>query len=71
MPSPCTASPHAISVKALRWRTRSDHVTRNVLAARNNAAHGQKMKAKKYRDTFLYMHYILIHAQETKVKNTS
>ena len=41
MPSPCTASSHAISVKAFRWRTRSDHVTRNVLAARNNKAYGQ------------------------------
>ena len=40
-PSPCTAPSHAISVKALRWRTRSDHVTRNVLAARNNEAYGQ------------------------------
>ena len=40
-PSPCTASSHAISVKAFRWRgvsekiTRSDHVTQNALAARN------------------------------------
>ena len=41
MPSPCTASSHAISVKAFRWRTRSDHVTRNALAAQNNAAYGQ------------------------------
>ena len=41
MPSRCTASPHAISVKAFRWRTRSDHVTRNALAARNNEAYGQ------------------------------
>ena len=40
MPSPCSASSHAISVKAFRWRiwekTRSDHVTRNEMAARNN-----------------------------------
>ena len=35
-PSPCTASSHAISVKAFRWRTRWDHVARNVIAARNN-----------------------------------
>ena len=41
MPSPCTASSHAISVKAFRLRTRSDHVTRNALAARNNKAYGQ------------------------------
>ena len=41
MPSPCTASSHAISVKGFRWRTRSDHVTRNALAARNNEAYGQ------------------------------
>ena len=41
MPSPCTASSHVISVKAFRWRTRSDHVTRNALAARNNKAYGQ------------------------------
>ena len=39
MPSPCTASSHAISVKAFRWRiwkknTCSDHVTRNALAPR-------------------------------------
>ena len=32
MPSHCTASSHA----AFRSRTRSDHVTRNALAARNN-----------------------------------
>ena len=41
MPSPCTASANAISVEAFRWRTRSDHVTRNALAAQNNAAYGQ------------------------------
>ena len=41
MPSPCTASSHAIPVKAFRWRTRLDHVTRNALAARNNKAYGQ------------------------------
>ena len=41
MSSPCTASSHAISVKAFRWRTRSDHVTRNALAARNNEVQGQ------------------------------
>ena len=41
MPSLCTASSHAISVKAFWWRTRSDHVTRNALAARNNKAYGQ------------------------------
>ena len=41
MPSPCTASSHAISGKAFRWQTRSDHVTRKALAARNNEAYGQ------------------------------
>ena len=41
MLSPCTASSHAISVKASRWRTRSDHVTRNALAARNNEVYRQ------------------------------
>ena len=41
MPSPCSASSHAISVKAFRWRTRSDHMTRKASAARNNAAYGQ------------------------------
>ena len=40
MPRPCTASSHLISVKAFRWRTCSGHVTRNALAARNNAAYG-------------------------------
>ena len=37
MLSPCTTSSHAISVKAFRWRTGSDYVTRNALAALNNA----------------------------------
>ena len=48
MRSPCTASSHAVSGKAFRWRiwekkTRSDNVTRNAntLAARNNEAYGQ------------------------------
>ena len=41
MPSPCTAFSYAISVKSFRWRTRSDRVTRNALAARNSAAYGQ------------------------------
>ena len=41
MPSPCSASSHAISVKAFPWRTRSDHMTRKASAARNNAAYGQ------------------------------
>ena len=41
MPSPCSASSHAISVKAFRWRTRSDHITRKASVARNNAAYGQ------------------------------
>ena len=41
MPSPCSASSHAISVKAFQWRTRSDHMTRKASAARNNAAYGE------------------------------
>ena len=41
MPSPCSASSQAISVKAFQWRTRSDHMTRKASAARNNAAYGQ------------------------------
>ena len=41
MPLPCRRLPTHISVKAFRWRTRSDHVTRNALAARNNEAYGQ------------------------------
>ena len=44
MPSPCTASSHAISVKAFRWQTRSDHVTRNALAARNNGAYRTRQR---------------------------
>ena len=46
---PCTAFSHAISVKAFRWRTRSDHVTRNALAARNNAAYGQSKGRQSFR----------------------
>ena len=44
MPNPFTASSLAILVEAFRWhtwgekKTRSDHVTRNALAARNNEA---------------------------------
>ena len=34
MPSPCTAPSQAISVKAFRWRTRSDHGTRKALLPR-------------------------------------
>ena len=48
MPSPCTYGvfPRNISVKAFScytWgnKTRSDHVTRNALAARDNEAYGQ------------------------------
>ena len=42
MPSPCSASSHAISVKAFQWRTRSDHMTRKAsVAQNNNAAYGQ------------------------------
>ena len=41
MPSPSAASSHANAVKTFRWRTRSDHVTRNSLAAQNNATYGQ------------------------------
>ena len=56
MPSPCTASSHAISVKAFRWRTRSDHVTRKALAARNNEACGQGNGRQSFRTVFCY-HY--------------
>ena len=38
---PVPRSSHAISVKAFRRRTPSDHVTRKALAARNNEAYGQ------------------------------
>ena len=55
MPSLCTASSHAVSVKAFRWRTRSDHVTRNALAARNNAAYGQGNGRQSFR-TVLHYH---------------
>ena len=45
MPSPCSASSHAFSVNAFRWRiwenTRTDHVTQNALATQNNEAYGQ------------------------------
>ena len=49
MPSPCSASSYAISVNLgqgipvayLRKKTRSDQVTHNALAARNNEAYGQ------------------------------
>ena len=41
MPSPCSASSHAISVKAFQWLTRSAHMTRKASAARNNAAYEQ------------------------------
>ena len=54
MPSPCTSSSHAISVKAFRWRTRSDHVTRNALAARNNAAYRQGNGRQSFRTVLRY-----------------
>ena len=53
MTSPCTASTHTISVKAFRWRTRSDHVTRNALAVRNNAAYGQGNGRQSFRSPSL------------------
>ena len=37
-----------------RWRTRSDHVTRNALAARNNAAYGQGNGRQSFRTVFRY-----------------
>ena len=49
MPSPCSASSHAISVKTFQWRTRSDHVTRKASAARNNAAYGQGNGRQSFR----------------------
>ena len=54
MPSPCTASFHAISVKVFWWRTRMDHVTRNALAARNNEAHGQGNGRQSFRTVLRY-----------------
>ena len=47
---------HVISVKAFRWRTRSDHVTRKALAARNNEAYGQGNGRQSFR-TVLRYHY--------------
>ena len=44
MPSPCTASSHAIS----------DHVTRNALAARNNEAQGLVTADSRSVESFLY-----------------
>ena len=41
LPSPCTAFSQSVSVNSFRWRIRgerSDHVTQNALAARNNEA---------------------------------
>ena len=49
MPSPYSASSHAVSVKAFQWRTRSDHVTRKASAARNNAAYGQGNGRQSFR----------------------
>ena len=50
MPSPCTASSHAIF-----WRqTRSDHVTRNALAARNNGVYGQGNGRQSFRTVLRY-----------------
>ena len=37
-----------------RWKTRSDHVTRNALAARNNAAYGQGNGRQSFRTVFRY-----------------
>ena len=54
MPSPCTASSHAISVKAFRWRTRSDHVTRNALAAGNNEAYGRDNGGQALKNHILF-----------------
>ena len=51
-PSPCTTSSQAILFEAFRWRTRSDHVTRNVLAARNNEAYGQGNSWQSLRQSF-------------------
>ena len=51
MPSTCTASSHA----NFRWQTRSDHVTRNALAARNNGAYGQVNGRQSFR-TVLHYH---------------
>ena len=46
MPSPCTESSHAISVKAFHWRTRTDYVTRNAFAARNRMRPRKRQRQK-------------------------
>ena len=56
LPSPFSVPSHVISVKAFRWRTRSDHVTRKTLAARNNEACGQGNGRQSFRTVFRY-HY--------------
>ena len=56
MPSPFSVPSHVISVKAFRWRTRSDYVTRKALAARNNEAYGQGNGRQSFRTVFRY-HY--------------
>ena len=48
MPVSCMASSQAILIKAFRCRTRSDHVTRNALAVRNNEAYGQGNGLRSY-----------------------
>ena len=56
MPSPYTASSHAISGKAFRWQTRSDYVTRKALAARNNGSYGQAGNGRQSFRTVLRYH---------------
>ena len=54
MPIHCMESSHAIFIKAFRWRTRSDYVTRKVLAVRNNEAYGQGNGLQSYRTVLRY-----------------
>ena len=73
MPILCTASSHAISVKAFRWRiceknTRLDHVTRNALAARNNEAYGQGNGRESF-CTFVRYLLLVIGSFNTRARN--
>ena len=61
MPSPCSASSHAFSVNAFRWRiwenTRTDHVTQNALATQNNEAYGQGNGRQSFCTVLRYQHW--------------
>ena len=73
MPILCTVSSHAISVKTFRWRiweknTRSDHVTRNALAARNNEAYGQGNGRESFCTVLRYL-LLVIGSFNTRARN--